>query len=222
MRKSSPYIVILLGLLGSLPFLASAQKARVAEDKFGFFLDGDTKVIRIPFEFHSNLIIVPVQIHGSDTLHFILDTCVSTTLITDPKALASQNLRLTRPVVLAGAGEGENVTAHVALDNSLSMNRMKANHQNILVLDEDFLHLSEYVGAVSYTHLVGAGRGRRHEAARLVRPVAAWGTLVTFYPGRGGKTPAWHYLAPVSYTHLTLGATSCLASACSAHSGTNR
>ena len=146
MRKRRPYIILLFGLLSSLSFLASAQKFQESEDRFGFFLDKDRKSTRIPFEFHSNLIIVPVQINGSDTLHFILDTGVSTTLITDPKALATQNLRLTRPVVLAGAGEGENVTAHVALDNSLSMNRMKANHQNILVLDEDFLNLSEYVG----------------------------------------------------------------------------
>lgn len=146
MRKSTRYIFILIGLLSSLSFLTSAQKAQEPEDKFGFFLDGGRKSARIPFEFHSNLIIVPVQINGSDTLHFILDTGVSTTLITDPKALASQNLRLTRPVVLAGAGEGENVTAHVALDNSLSMSRMKAKHQNMLVLDKDFLHLSEYVG----------------------------------------------------------------------------
>lgn len=146
MWKRKPFILLFFGLLSSLSFLASAQKSVEAEDRFGFFLDGDKKSTRIPFEFHSNLIIVPVQINGSDTLHFILDTGVSTTLITDPKALASQNLRLTRPVVLAGAGEGENVTAHVALDNALSMSRMKANHQSILVLDEDFLNLSEYVG----------------------------------------------------------------------------
>lgn len=148
MKRGGGYIVMvgLLVLVGLCP--ASAQRARAAgdEDKFGFFLDGNRKVTRIPFEFHSNLIIVPVQINGSDTLHFILDTGVSTTLITDPKALKSQNLQLTRRVVLTGAGEGENVTAHVALDNSLTMNRMKANHQNMLVLDEDFLHLSEYVG----------------------------------------------------------------------------
>lgn len=146
MWKRESYILLFFGLLSSLSFLASAQKSAKAEDKFGFFLDGDKKSTRIPFAFHSNLIIVPVQINGSDTLHFILDTGVSTTLITDPKALATQNLRLTRPVVLAGAGEGENVTAHVVLDNALSMNRMKANHQNILMLDEDFLNLSQYVG----------------------------------------------------------------------------
>lgn len=148
MKKTQFYIVVLLTLLLSSSGRVCAQKPDVWEpvDKFGFFLEGKRKITRIPFEFHSNLIIVPVQINDSDTLHFILDTGVSTTLITDPKALSQQKLQLTRPVVLSGAGEGQAVSAHVALDNSLSMLRMKANHQNLLILDEDFLHLSEYVG----------------------------------------------------------------------------
>ena len=148
MKKTEFYLVVLLTLLLSGFSRSYAQKPEAWEpaDKFGFFLEGKRKVTRIPFEFHSNLIVVPVQINGSDTLHFILDTGVSTTLITDPKALSQQHLQLTRPVVLSGAGEGQAVSAHVALDNSLSMLRMKANHQNLLILDEDFLHLSEYVG----------------------------------------------------------------------------
>ena len=148
MGKTKFHIIALLGLLlgSTCGVFAQEPNAWEPEDKFGFFLEGNRKLTRIPFQFHSNLIIVPVQINGSDTLHFILDTGVSTTLVTDPKVLSSQNLPLTRPVVLSGAGEGQSVSAHVALDNSLSMLRMKANHQSLLVLDEDFLHLSEYVG----------------------------------------------------------------------------
>lgn len=146
MRKARLYILIFIGCLQGVLYNVSAQNDWEPEDKFGFFLDGKRKVARIPFEFHSNLIIVPVQINNSDTLHFILDTGVSTTLITDPNALKNQDMHLTRQVNLAGAGEGKSVTAHVALDNSLSMYHMKANHQNLLILDEDFLRLSEYVG----------------------------------------------------------------------------
>jgi hypothetical protein len=146
MRKVYPYILVLLVcLLGNFR-MAAAQNTWEPEDKFGFFLDGKRKATRIPFEFHSNLIIVPVQINDSDTLYFILDTGVSTTLITDPQALSNQSLRISRQVNLAGAGEGKAVTAHIALDNSLAMHHMKANHQNLLILDEDFLRLSEYVG----------------------------------------------------------------------------
>ncbi len=146
MKKAHLYIFVFMGCLFGSTYQSSAQKNRDPEDKFGFFLDGKRQTARIPFEFHSNLIIVPVQINDSDTLHFILDTGVSTTLITDPQALSKQRLRITRQVNIAGAGEGRPVTAHVALDNSLAMHHMKANHQNLLILDEDFLHLSEYVG----------------------------------------------------------------------------
>jgi hypothetical protein len=146
MKGVSTHIVVLLGLLLGNSFRVEAQKQWEPEDKFGFFLEGKRKIVRIPFEFHSNLIIVPVQINDSDTLRFILDTGVSTTLITDPNALRRQNLRLTRKVVLAGAGEGQPISAGVALDNSLSMGKMKANHQNLLIMEEDLLHLSEYVG----------------------------------------------------------------------------
>lgn len=146
MRKAHLYIFVLMGCLMVSGYEIAAQIMEEPEDKFGYFLEGKRNAVRIPFEFHSNLIIVPVQINNSDTLRFILDTGVSTTLITDPRALSKQNLRMTRQVNLAGAGEGKSVTAHVALDNSLSMHHMKANHQNLLILDEDFLHLSEYVG----------------------------------------------------------------------------
>ena len=148
MKKIRFHIIVLLTLLLGSSGRVLAQKTDEWEpaDKFGFFLEGKRKITRVPFEFHSNLIIVPVQINDSDTLHFILDTGVSTTIVTDPKALSQQNLRLTRPVVLSGAGEGQAISAHVALDHSLSMLRMKAKHQNLLILDEDFLHLSEYVG----------------------------------------------------------------------------
>lgn len=146
MRRVSIYMIILLGLLLGSSFRTEAQNLWEPEDKFGFFLEGKRNTVRIPFEFHSNLIIVPVQINDSDTLYFILDTGVSTTLITDPDALNRQSLRLTRKVALAGAGEGQAVIADVALDNSLSMGKMRANHQNLLIMEENLLHLSEYVG----------------------------------------------------------------------------
>lgn len=116
------------------------------KDRFGYYLAGNRTFTRIPFQLHSNLIIVPVQINGSDTLHFILDTGVSSIIVTDPKAIKRQSLKLTRRVKLTGAGEGEQLTATVAIGNTLRMAGMRANHQNIVVLDEDILKLSEYVG----------------------------------------------------------------------------
>ncbi|TDE13886.1 aspartyl protease family protein [Dyadobacter psychrotolerans] len=118
----------------------------VIQEKYGYFLEKNYKTARIPFELHSNLILLYVKINDSDSLRFILDTGVSSIIITDPDILKPDKLRLTRKVNLVGAGEGNSIAAHVAIDNRFSMGRLKANHQNIVVLEKDFLHLSEYVG----------------------------------------------------------------------------
>lgn len=123
-----------------------AQKSQKKDDKFGFFLQGNSKFTRIPFQMHANLIIVPVHVNDSDTLHFILDTGVSSVIITNPSAVKNQKLRYTRRVQLTGAGEGNSLTASVAIGNTIGMGRMKATYQNIVVLEEDVLKLSEYVG----------------------------------------------------------------------------
>ena len=116
------------------------------KDKYGFYIAKNRSWTRIPFELHSNLIIVPVQINGSDTLHFILDTGVSNTIITDPSAFQKKPLLLSRKIKLSGAGEGDNLTASVAINNDLSMGDLRAAHHNLVILDEDVLKLSEYVG----------------------------------------------------------------------------
>src|SRR3978361_1032011 len=79
-------------------------------DRYGFFIANNRTWTRIPFQLHSNLIIVPVRINESDTLQFILDTGVSNTIITDPSAFRKHPLTLARKVKLAGAGEGSSLT----------------------------------------------------------------------------------------------------------------
>ncbi len=125
----------------------SADGVELADaEKYGYFLEKNHKTARIPFELHSNLILVYVKVNDADSLRFILDTGVSSIIITDPLILKPDKLRLTRTVNLSGAGEGKSIAAHVAIDNRFSMGRLKANHQNIVVIEKDFLHLSEYVG----------------------------------------------------------------------------
>ncbi len=127
--------------------LAAQRPPRILDkDRYGFFLAHNASITRIPFELHSNLIIIPIQVNGSDTLNFILDTGVSTIILTDPNALRKDKLKLTRQVKIAGAGEGAYLTATVAIDNLLSMANFRATHQNIVVLNDDILRLSEYVG----------------------------------------------------------------------------
>lgn len=136
----------ILALLGIWLTAAGNDKEKPDKERFGFFLAGNRHWTRIPFQLHSNLIVIPIRVNDSDTLQFILDTGVSSTIITDPNVLRTQKLNMTRKVKLTGAGEGGSLMASVAIDNSLSMGSLRATHHNLVVLDEDVLQLSEYVG----------------------------------------------------------------------------
>ncbi len=146
--KTSMWLIlgILLLLSSSSIAISNDDIPEVSSEKYGYFLDKNRKTARIPFELHSNLILMYARINDTDSLRFILDTGVSSIIITDPDVLKPDKLRLTRKVNLTGAGEGKSISAHVAIDNQFAMGKLRANHQNIVVLEEDFLRLSEYVG----------------------------------------------------------------------------
>lgn len=146
MKTSKWFIAAIILFTHTLTFGHSSDVPPVSEEKYGYFLDKNHKTARIPFELHSNLILLYAKINDNDSLRFILDTGVSSIIITDPNILKADKLRMTRKVNLTGAGEGASISAHVAIDNRFSMGRLKANHQNIVILEQDFLRLSEYVG----------------------------------------------------------------------------
>lgn len=147
MNASKWLISILLILISGWAMARNDDDVpEVSTEKYGYFLEKNHKTARIPFELHSNLILIYIRINDSDSLRFILDTGVSSIIVTDPDILKPDKLRLTRKVNLTGAGEGKSIAAHVAIDNRFAMGRLRANHQNIVVLEEDFLRLSEYVG----------------------------------------------------------------------------
>ena len=140
-------LVLVIGLIViCLAARGDDERRTPDKDRYGFFIAGNRTWTRIPFQLHSNLIIVPVRVNDSDTLHFILDTGVSNTIITDPSAFHKKPLLLSRKVKLNGAGEGGNLTASIAINNILSLGGLRAAHHNLVILDEDILKLSEYVG----------------------------------------------------------------------------
>ena len=140
-------------LLFLLVFIHAASAAQMKRqpppadgDKYGFYLTGNRNRTSIPFEFQSNLIIVPVRLNDSDTLRFIVDTGVGYTILTDPRIVRPQSLRISRKITLAGAGGGDALTASVSIGNTMSLGALRVQHHNVIVLDEDLLKLSEYAG----------------------------------------------------------------------------
>ncbi|NBA84677.1 signal protein PDZ [Emticicia sp. CRIBPO] len=122
-------------------------KRNPVQDSFGFnFKNKRQKTAKFPFDLFSNLIVVKVKIDNSDTLNFILDTGVSSIIITDPVIAEKMNLKYVRQVKISGAGEGDALTAGVSINHTVEMGDIKAFKQNLVVLDEDILRLSEYMG----------------------------------------------------------------------------
>ena len=142
-------IFLLLLLWVGSPFILFAQRtpklARV--EPFGFhFKKSYQHYAKVPFESHANLIVVKVNIDKSDTLRFILDTGVSSTIITDPQIAKKMGLVYSRSVKISGAGEGQALSAAISLNHTLQMGDVRAVQQNLVVINEDFLHLSEFLG----------------------------------------------------------------------------
>jgi hypothetical protein len=118
----------------------------VSDEKFGFQLIKKRKITRIPFEFQANLVIVPVKVNNSDTLRFILDTGVSSIILTDANIVQQQRMKFVRNVKVAGVGEGNSIDAGIVLDNTITMGDMIGYRQNLVVIKDDILKLSEFVG----------------------------------------------------------------------------
>ena len=139
-------LILLLTLLGIGPVVQATDPARLADNgKYGFFFTGHRHRTRIPFKFQSNLIIVTVCVNGADSLRLIVDTGVSHTIITDHFAL-HKRLMFTREIKLAGVGEGNTLTASVAVNNTLTLGGLRIEHHNLVILNDDVLKLSEYAG----------------------------------------------------------------------------
>jgi predicted aspartyl protease len=143
-----PFLRFLFGCvaLGLVPFSVLTQQAEADTDGFGFQFDRGRKSCQIPFELAANLIIIPVHVNQSDTLRFVLDTGVSAIILTDKHLADSLQLKSYRTVRISGAGERGDISARLMVGNTLRIGPITGFQQNLLVIDDDLLGLSEYVG----------------------------------------------------------------------------
>ncbi|MFN3848840.1 MAG: aspartyl protease family protein [Spirosomataceae bacterium] len=139
----------LIAILLLTTTIAHSQKLfkKKVDNRYGYhFVGKNQKFAKIPFEFHANLIVIKTIINTSDTLRFILDTGVSSTIITDPNIAKQLQLTPVRRVKISGAGEEEELMADVSVGHSIRMGDVVANHQNLVIIEKDILKLSEFLG----------------------------------------------------------------------------
>jgi PDZ domain-containing protein/aspartyl protease len=111
-----------------------------------YFTNPAQNKITIPFKLIHNLIVIPLFINDSDTLHFILDSGVKTTLLTELPAGDSLDLKVAKQMVITGLGNSKPSIAYHTFNNTIHLKGIEGNNQDILVLEEDKLFLSNSLG----------------------------------------------------------------------------
>ena len=134
--------VLLLLLCGS----TAEVWAQLATGPF-HFLRPTRRRVRLPFQQQRNFIIVSARINGSGPYNFLLDTGAGTSIITSPHLADSLGLRRgERFRVIGAGGQTTSLLAYQLNNVRLTMSGVEAPAMSMLVLSEDVLNLSGYVG----------------------------------------------------------------------------
>jgi len=112
----------------------------------GFSLPAGKSKVQFPIEIYNNLIVVPVILNHQLPLKFILDTGVRTSILTEKAYSDILNLPYSRKLVISGPGEERLVVAYITNNVSLDMPGVQGRGHAMLVLEEDYLELRNYLG----------------------------------------------------------------------------
>ncbi len=112
----------------------------------GFDIMNGKNRISIPFQSYNNLIVIPVILNHRMPLRFVLDTGVRTSILTDRTFTDILNISYNRKIPLVGADGDRQIAAYVANGISLKLPGVMGQGQALLVLEEDYLQLKNYLG----------------------------------------------------------------------------
>ena len=137
-------LLVLLGLAGNGGHRARAQATASAP----FVLQNPRhKQARVPVQLQRNLLVVSCYLNGAGPYNFLLDTGVSTTLITSTTLADSMHLRHGQQFRIIGAGGSDTGLLAYQTDSlRVTLAGAEAPYLSVLVLSEDVLNLSGYVG----------------------------------------------------------------------------
>ncbi len=131
---------------GLLLIFLLCTSARVNAQGLGFSITGGRKKVEIPIEVYNNLVVVPVVLNGTLPLKFILDTGVRTAILTQKSFSDILNLAYSRKYSITGPGGQKMVDAYVTNNVSLTLPGVEGRGHALLVLDQDYLELRNYLG----------------------------------------------------------------------------
>lgn len=122
------------------------ELSQVEQSKELSFSNPRQRSLRLPFKSVNNLIIIPIQINGSDTLNFILDTGINTSIICELSTGENLKLNYARKIQLQGLGTGTPLDALHAFGNEINISGIRGINQDYFVLLENIFQLSGKLG----------------------------------------------------------------------------
>ena len=146
MRYITPLLIVILSLTTAT--LTAQRKPSIDNynSTIGYDLTGGRKYVEIPFENYNNLVVVAVTVNNIIPLKFIVDTGVSSAILTDSKLGRMLRLNYDRKITVYGADRTRELEAFVATQVVLSMPGVQGKGQAMLVLKEDYLELEKHLG----------------------------------------------------------------------------
>jgi hypothetical protein len=117
-----------------------------AQQEIGFFIPTDAKRVEVPFENYNNLIVIKGVVNDRLPLSFIFDTGVHTSIITDKTLSDLMQVKYERMYTMSGIGEHKQFNVYLANGVSIDFPGLAGRSLNLLVLEEDYLLLRNYLG----------------------------------------------------------------------------
>jgi hypothetical protein len=145
MKNFRLYAVVWLTLFLSFVVNSFSYGQKKEANHFGF-VKARKKSMSLPFKLVNNLVIIPIFINNSDTLHFILDTGVQSTLLTNLANNDSLVLSHIRKVQVKGLGAGMETEAYQSQGNIINIGDVRCENSEMLILTKDIFLLSTKLG----------------------------------------------------------------------------
>ena len=117
-----------------------------AQTEIGFFISNNGKRAEIPFENYNNLILIKAVVNNRLPLTFIFDTGVHTSIITDKTLSDMMDVKYDRMYSMSGIGEHKQFNVYLANSVSVDFPEVSGKSLNMMVLEEDYLLLKNYLG----------------------------------------------------------------------------
>ncbi len=112
----------------------------------GFAIADGKKRVDIPIQIQNNLIVVPVILNDILPLKFIVDTGVRTAILTQKAFSDILQLPYSRKYSVSGPGGEKLIDAYVTNNVSIALPGVTGKGHALLVLEEDYLELRNYLG----------------------------------------------------------------------------